>query len=37
MCGIAGWMDESRDLRTEGEVIGKMTKTLANRGPDADP
>jgi len=36
MCGIAGWIDNRRDLRNEGEVIKKMTGTLVRRGPDAE-
>ena len=35
MCGIAGWVDRERDLGRSGEVIWRMTQTLAPRGPDA--
>ncbi|WP_344659680.1 asparagine synthase (glutamine-hydrolyzing) [Catenulispora subtropica] len=35
MCGIAGWVDWDRDLRRGGEVVWRMTRTLAPRGPDA--
>ncbi|GAA0525976.1 asparagine synthase (glutamine-hydrolyzing) [Paractinoplanes ferrugineus] len=35
MCGIAGWVDFDRDLRTEGVVLADMTATMALRGPDA--
>jgi len=34
MCGITGWVDFQRDLRTEKETIEKMTETLSKRGPD---
>ncbi|MFD7168153.1 asparagine synthase (glutamine-hydrolyzing) [Streptomyces violascens] len=34
MCGIAGWVDFTRDLSTEGACIGSMTGGLAPRGPD---
>lgn len=36
MCGIAGWIDNNRNLMDEGEVIRKMTDTLVRRGPDAE-
>lgn len=36
MCGIAGWIDNKRDLRNEEEVIKKITSTLVRRGPDAE-
>ncbi|XVS68065.1 asparagine synthase (glutamine-hydrolyzing) [Actinosynnema sp. CA-299493] len=36
MCGIAGWVDFDRDLRAETEVAGRMTDTMACRGPDAE-
>ncbi|MFF4413318.1 asparagine synthase (glutamine-hydrolyzing) [Streptosporangium sp. NPDC001559] len=36
MCGIAGWVDFSRDLTKEGEVLRAMTATMARRGPDAE-
>ena len=35
MCGIAGWLSFSSDLRERREVISAMTQTLALRGPDA--
>jgi len=35
MCGIAGWIDNRRDLRNHEEIINKMTGTLVRRGPDA--
>ncbi|MGX6442287.1 asparagine synthase (glutamine-hydrolyzing) [Neobacillus sp. K501] len=34
MCGVSGWVDFSKDLRFEKDIIEKMTKTLAKRGPD---
>jgi len=35
MCGIVGWIDFSRDLSQETEILRKMADKLANRGPDA--
>ncbi|WP_257386473.1 asparagine synthase (glutamine-hydrolyzing) [Tahibacter caeni] len=35
MCGIAGWLSFSSDLRERRGVIEAMTRTLAQRGPDA--
>ncbi len=35
MCGIAGWVDFSRDLTRESALIDAMTATMACRGPDA--
>ena len=35
MCGITGWVDFSRDMTREREVIDAMTETMACRGPDA--
>ena len=35
MCGIAGWVDYSRDLTRERAVVEAMTGTMALRGPDA--
>ncbi|WP_078395385.1 asparagine synthase (glutamine-hydrolyzing) [Shouchella patagoniensis] len=35
MCGITGWIDWRRDLRTETQQITDMAKTLNRRGPDA--
>ena len=34
MCGIAGWVDFTRDLRPEREVVQAMTRSMALRGPD---
>ncbi|MFW5418659.1 asparagine synthase (glutamine-hydrolyzing) [Nocardiopsis sp. CNT-189] len=34
MCGIAGWVDFHRDVRTETPVLDRMTETMACRGPD---
>ncbi|WP_298798387.1 asparagine synthase (glutamine-hydrolyzing) [Pseudonocardia sp. 73-21] len=36
MCGIAGWVDFDRDLRTETATVSAMTDTMALRGPDAE-
>src|SRR4051794_24046652 len=36
MCGITGWVDWSRDLRSEKDVLLKMARTMALRGPDAE-
>lgn len=36
MCGIAGWIDFSRDLRAAGDTARAMAGTLACRGPDAE-
>jgi asparagine synthase (glutamine-hydrolysing) len=35
MCGIAGWVDWSRDLSSERSVVAGMAARLAARGPDA--
>jgi len=35
MCGIAGWIDYQQDLKEKGNIISKMSETLARRGPDA--
>ncbi|RJQ80780.1 asparagine synthase (glutamine-hydrolyzing) [Pseudonocardiaceae bacterium YIM PH 21723] len=35
MCGITGWIDYSRDLRTELPTVDVMTDSLLHRGPDA--
>jgi hypothetical protein len=35
VCGIAGWVDFSRDLTQERASIAAMTETMACRGPDA--
>jgi len=34
MCGIAGWVDFTRDLGQERAVVDAMTRTMACRGPD---
>lgn len=34
MCGIAGWIDFTRDLSQETAVLSAMTETLVPRGPD---
>ena len=34
MCGIAGWIDFSRNIRNEKSVLEKMSRVLAPRGPD---
>ncbi|MDX1772109.1 MAG: asparagine synthetase B, partial [Planococcaceae bacterium] len=34
MCGITGWVHFQRDLSQQGQMIEKMTKSLAKRGPD---
>jgi len=36
LCGIAGWIDFSRNLKEERAVIEAMTGTLSRRGPDAE-
>jgi asparagine synthase (glutamine-hydrolysing) len=36
MCGIAGWVDYERDLTLERATLSKMTRTMADRGPDAE-
>ena len=36
MCGITGWIDYSKRISDEKQIIGDMTKTLARRGPDAE-
>ncbi|MFD5514950.1 asparagine synthase (glutamine-hydrolyzing) [Streptomyces sp. NPDC127066] len=36
MCGIAGWVDFTRDLSTEGACLARMTGGLAPRGPDGE-
>ncbi|MGH3879820.1 MAG: asparagine synthase (glutamine-hydrolyzing) [Actinophytocola sp.] len=36
MCGIAGWVDFSQDLSKDDSTITAMTRSLANRGPDAE-
>ena len=34
MCGIAGWVDFSRNLLDEKATVNAMTETMALRGPD---
>lgn len=34
MCGITGWVDFQKNLRSSVEVIEQMTDVLAHRGPD---
>ncbi|MFC4619650.1 asparagine synthase (glutamine-hydrolyzing) [Camelliibacillus cellulosilyticus] len=34
MCGIIGWVDGKRDLRSERPIIEQMTNCLKHRGPD---
>ena len=34
MCGVTGWVDWTRDLRTERAIVEAMTATMAARGPD---
>src|SRR5437763_919636 len=36
MCGIAGWVDFTRDMRAQVSIVRTMVATLANRGPDAE-
>lgn len=36
MCGIAGWVDFQTDLRTRRTTAETMTRTMAERGPDAE-
>lgn len=35
MCGIAGWIDYEHHIENDG-IINKMSKSLKNRGPDAE-
>ncbi|SIS84579.1 asparagine synthase (glutamine-hydrolyzing) [Alicyclobacillus vulcanalis] len=35
MCGIAGWVDWTRDLRSEIDTVKRMGQALVSRGPDA--
>ncbi len=35
MCGIAGWIDYSRNLEAERSIVETMTETMSLRGPDA--
>ncbi|MBQ7133427.1 MAG: asparagine synthase (glutamine-hydrolyzing) [Ruminococcus sp.] len=34
MCGIAGWLDDSRDLREKTNELYTMSRSIQNRGPD---
>ncbi|HEY2671027.1 MAG TPA: asparagine synthase (glutamine-hydrolyzing) [Rugosimonospora sp.] len=34
MCGIAGWVDFTRDLSGEAATVAAMTATMTRRGPD---
>lgn len=34
MCGIAGWIDFSRNMMNEKKVVALMSSTLQRRGPD---
>jgi asparagine synthase (glutamine-hydrolysing) len=34
MCGIVGWLDFDRDLRTQRPLMLKMVETMRRRGPD---
>ena len=34
MCGIAGWINFSKDISKEKAIIEGMTRTLSKRGPD---
>jgi len=36
MCGIAGWVDFELDMNMQLGVLKEMTKSLSNRGPDAE-
>lgn len=36
MCGITGWIDQDVQLPRDREILKNMTKTLTNRGPDAE-
>ncbi|MEN8656121.1 asparagine synthase (glutamine-hydrolyzing) [Streptomyces sp. 21So2-11] len=36
MCGIAGWIDFSRDLTLERQTVEAMTGSLYRRGPDSE-
>ncbi|MCR3922124.1 MAG: asparagine synthase (glutamine-hydrolyzing) [Firmicutes bacterium] len=35
MCGIAGWVDQRRNLTEQRDVLERMTNALTHRGPDA--
>ncbi|WP_108670097.1 asparagine synthase (glutamine-hydrolyzing) [Peribacillus acanthi] len=34
MCGITGWVDFTRNVGNERQIVEKMTETLKRRGPD---
>jgi asparagine synthase (glutamine-hydrolysing) len=36
MCGIAGWVDFTRNMREQASIVRTMVATIANRGPDAE-
>lgn len=36
MCGVAGWVDFTRELTDQQDVLLGMTATMACRGPDAE-
>lgn len=36
MCGLVGWLDFSRDIGQERDVVRAMVETMANRGPDGE-
>lgn len=36
MCGIAGWVNFSESLKSNSEIIKKMTDILERRGPDSE-
>ena len=36
MCGIAGWMNQEKELWGELSVLTEMTRTLIPRGPDSE-
>lgn len=36
MCGIAGWIDWSKNLSDQQETLKKMTDAIIHRGPDAE-
>ena len=34
MCGIAGWLDNTTDLKTKTDTLSKMSEAIKSRGPD---
>lgn len=34
MCGIAGWLDNTIDLRDKTDILSQMSQSLSKRGPD---